>query len=169
MGLVLFHWRPFLSSRCFLQHSLHKVTGKKCIDLFGKKHTPQTVCAVSESECVSVAGNMWAGWWVGGLFLLFWGRGGDFQVLGHCLLLGLWWSLKEFIIKSQGSKKRKAQNRVWYFHQPGILASAELVVHFPSKKKKKSLRCTHGICLVLSQSHANVGRFEITTLGHGCF
>jgi len=52
MGLVLFHWRPFLSSRCFLQHSLHKLTGKKCIDLFGKKHTPQTEYGPSQKVSV---------------------------------------------------------------------------------------------------------------------
>ena len=32
------------------------------------------------------------GYWVEGLFQLFWGRGRDFWELGHCPLFDLWWS-----------------------------------------------------------------------------
>ena len=32
---------------------------------------------------------------VGGLFQLFWRRGGDFQELDHCPLFDLWWSASE--------------------------------------------------------------------------
>ena len=32
---------------------------------------------------------------VGGLFQLFWGRGGDSQELGHCPLFGFLWSVSE--------------------------------------------------------------------------
>ena len=68
------------------------------IDLFRfrEKHNPQTVCGPSQRASTVLKLGMrgfyrlsnFICWWVGGSFQLLWGRGRDFQDLGHCPLLG---------------------------------------------------------------------------------
>ena len=61
-----------------------------------ERDTAQTVCGLSQRARVVKCGMVsfyrlgnFTGQGVGGLFQLFWGRGGNFQDLGHCPLLGL--------------------------------------------------------------------------------
>ena len=61
--------------------------------LFRGTHTPQDEKPQGTGLSVFIGLDIFIGQWVGGLFQLIWGRGGDFQELDRCPLFGLFWFL----------------------------------------------------------------------------
>ena len=80
-----------------------KVIGKKCIYLERYTfHRQNAVCLKRQEQLQNMEWLVFMGWLcnfigqqVGGLFQLFWRRGGEFQDLGHLPLIGLLWLTSE--------------------------------------------------------------------------